>query len=171
MKVTVWQRLDIFSRQLTPFFLTVFIIFLSAVPYEVPSLVSVMPLFSLIAVFHWGVYRSELLPPYAVFAIGIFQDALSGVPMGVFTIIYILTYNVVVAQQRFFARKSFYVVWLGFLVVSAGATFLVWGSLSFFKGSIIDPRAVIVQYMISLGCYPIVAYIFLRWQRAFLQQL
>ena len=171
MKVTVWQRLDIFSRQLTPFFLTVFIIFLSAVRYDVPSLVGVMPLLSLIAIFHWGVYKPELLPPYAVFVIGIFQDALSGVPMGVFTITYILTYNVVVAQQRFFSRKSFYVVWLGFLVVSAGATFLVWAVLSFFKGAIIDPRAVIIQYVISLGCYPIVAYIFLRWQRALLQQV
>ena len=171
MKLTVWQRMDIFSRQLTPFLLTMFLILLSSVPYDVPGLVRVMPLFSLIAIFHWGVYRAELMPIYAVFAIGFFQDALSGVTMGVFTIIYILVYNVVLAQQRFFVKKSFYVVWLGFSIVSAGTTVLVWALLSIFKGSIIDPRAVIIQYVIGLSIYPIIAYILLRWQRAFLQQV
>ena len=171
MKLTIWQRMDQLSRQLTPFFLTLSLIMLSAVPYDVPGLVRVMPFFSLIAIFHWGVYRPDLLPTYAVFTIGLFQDALSGVPMGVFTLIYVLAYNVVTAQQRFFARKSFYVVWLGFALVSAAITLLVWGLLSLFKGAIIDPRAVIIQYVISLGFYPCVAYVFLRWQRAFLQQV
>lgn len=171
MKLSIWQRMDVFSRQLTPLFLTLFLILISSVPYEVPGLVRVMPLFSLIAIFHWGVYRAELLPPYAVFFIGLFQDALSGVPMGVFTLIYVLVYNVVTAQQRFFARKSFYVVWLGFGLVSAGATVVIWGLLSLIQASVIDPRAVASQYVIGLGFYPIVAYIFLRWQRMFLQQV
>lgn len=171
MKLAVWQRMDGFSRQLTPYFLTVFLIVLSSVPYDVPGLARVMPLFSLMAIFHWGVYRADLLPTYAVFSIGLFQDALSGVSMGVFTCIYILAYNIVTAQRRFFAGKSFFVVWLGFVLVSAGTTISVWGLLSLFKGLVIDPRAVISQYVIGLGFYPIVAYIFLRWQRAFLQQV
>ena len=74
--------MDVLSRQLTPFILTMFLVLLSAVPFQVPGLARVMPLFSLIVIFHWGIYRAELLPAYAVFIIGFFQDALSGVPHG-----------------------------------------------------------------------------------------
>ena len=171
MKLTVWQRMDSLSRQLTPFFLTLSLIIFSSVPYDVPGLVHVMPLFSFIAIFHWGMYRADLLPTSAVFATGLLQDALSGVPMGVYTLIFVLVYHVVLVQQRFFARKSFYVVWLGFALVSAGATILLWALLSLLMGSVIDPRAVSIQYIMGLGFYPIVAYSFLRWQRAFLQQV
>ena len=171
MKPTVWHRMDVLSRQLTPFLLTIFLVLLSAVPFQVPGLVQVMPLFSLIVIFHWGVYGAELLPAYAVFVIGFFQDALSGVPMGVHTMTYVLTYNVVLAQQRFFAGKPFYVVWLGFGLVSAGTTLLIWGLVSTLKGGVIDPRAVASQYVLGIGFYPLIAYLFSRWQRAFLQQV
>ena len=170
MKPTVWHRMDVLSRQLTPFLLAIFLVLLSAIPFQVPGLARVMPLFSLIVIFHWGVYRAELLPAYAVLVIGFFQDALSGVPMGVHTVVYVLTYSIVLAQQRFFAGKSFYVVWLGFGLVSAGATLLIWGLVSALKGGVVDPRAVASQYALGIGFYPIIAYLFLRWQRAFLQQ-
>ena len=171
MKLTVWQRLDLFSRQLTPFLLTVLLIFISSVPYEIPNLGRVMPLLSLIAIFHWGVYRAELLPNYAVFFIGFFQDVLSGVPIGIHTLIYILAYNLILTQQRFFARKSFYIIWLGFAVVSAGVMFLLWGFISILSGVVIDFVPVISQYGIGVGMYPIISYAFSRWQQAILQQI
>ena len=169
MKLTIWQRLDLFSRQPTPFLLTILLIFISSVQYEIPNLGRVMPLFSLIAIFHWGVYRAELLPNYAVFFIGFFQDVLSGVPIGVHTLAYILVYNIILTQQRFFARKSFYIIWLGFAVVSAGVMFVLWGVLSILNGVFIDLSPVISQYGIGVGMYPIISYAFSRWQQVILQ--
>ena len=171
MKLTVWQRLDLFSRQLTPFLLTVLLIFISSVPYEIPNLGRVMPLLSLIAIFHWGVYRAELFPNYAVFFIGFFQDVLSGVPIGIHTLIYILAYNLILTQQRFFAGKSFYIIWLGFAVVSAVVMFLLWGAISILNGVVIDFAPVISQYGIGVGMYPIISYAFSRWQQLILQQI
>ena len=171
MKLTVWQRLDLFSRQLTPFLLTVLLIFISSVPYEIPNLGRVMPLLSLIAIFHWGVYRAELFPNYAVFFIGFFQDVLSGVPIGIHTLIYILAYNLILTQQRFFAGKSFYIIWLGFAVVSAVVMFLLWGFISILNGVVIDFAPVISQYGIGVGMYPIISYAFSRWQQVILQQI
>ena len=171
MKLTVWQRLDLFSRQLTPFLLTVLLIFISSVPYEIPNLGRVMPLLSLIAIFHWGVYRAELFPNYAVFFIGFFQDVLSGVPIGIHTLIYILAYNLILTQQRFFAGKSFYIIWLGFAVVSAVVMFLLWGAISILNGVVIDFAPVISQYGIGVGMYPIISYAFSRWQQVILQQI
>ena len=147
------------------------LIFISSVPYEIPNLGRVMPLLSLIAIFHWGVYRAELLPNYAVFFIGFFQDVLSGVPIGIHTLIYILAYSLILTQQRFFARKSFYIIWLGFAVVSAGVMFLLWGFISILSGVVIDFVPVISQYGIGVGMYPIISYAFSRWQQLFLQQI
>ena len=171
MKPTVWHRMDVLSRQLTPFLLTIFLVLLSAIPFQVPGLARVMPLFSLIVIFPWGVYRAELLPAYAVLVIGFFQDALSGVPMGVYTLVYVLVYGLVSFQHRFFSGKSFCVVWLGYAVVSAGASFLVWLLVSLLHGAVVDPLAVAFQYLLGLGCYPLIAHLFLRWQRAVLQQV
>mgnify|MGYP001593145019 CR=1 FL=1 len=163
--------MDVLSRQLTPFLLTIFLVLLSAIPFQVPGLARVMPLFSLIVIFPWGVYRAELLPAYAVLVIGFFQDALSGVPMGVYTLVYVLVYGLVSFQHRFFSGKSFCVVWLGYAVVSAGASFLVWLLVSLLHGAVVDPLAVAFQYLLGLGCYPLIAHLFLRWQRAVLQQV
>ena len=171
MKLTVWQRLDLFSRQLTPFLFTILLIFISSVPYEIPNLGRVMPLLSLIAIFHWGVYRAELLPNYAVFFIGFFQDVLSGVPIGVHTLIYILAYNLILTQKRFFARKSFYIIWLGFSIVSAGVMFILWGLVSILNGVVLDFVPIISQYGIGVGMYPIISYAFSRWQQVILQQI
>jgi len=171
MKRTVWHRMDTLSRQLTPFMLTLLMVLLSLIPYHVPGLARVMPVFSLIAVYHWGVYRSELMPVYAVFLIGFLQDALSGVPMGVYTVVFVMAYSVVLAQNRFFSGKSFYVVWLGFALVSAGASFITWILVSTFNGATVEPLAVVYQYLLGLGFYPVIAHLFLRWQRAMLQQV
>ena len=168
MKLTAWQRLDLLVVS-GALFTSLLVSLVQS--YEVPNLGRVMPLLSLIAIFHWGLYRAELLPNYAVFFIGFFQDVLSGVPMGVHTLVYILAYNLILAQQRFFARKSFYVIWLGFAVVSAGVMFLIWGMLSIMKGVVIDFIPVISQYGIGVGMYPIISYAFSRWQQVPLQQI
>ncbi|MEK9724877.1 MAG: rod shape-determining protein MreD [Rhodospirillaceae bacterium] len=171
MKPSVWHRMDVFSRQLTPVLLCLLLVLVSAVPYQVPGLARVMPVLALIAIYHWGVYRSELLPVYAVFLIGFFQDALSGAPMGVHTVVFVMAYSVVLAQHRFFFGKSFVVVWLGFVLVSAGASLLMWMLVSAFNGAAVDPYAVALQYALGVGCYPVIAYLLSRWQRAFLQQV
>ena len=106
-----------------------------------------------------------------MFFIGFLQDVLSGVPIGVYTLIYILAYNLILTQQRFFARKSFYIIWLGFAVVSAGVMFILWGALSILNGVVIDFFPVISQYGIGVGMYPIISYAFSRWQQVILQQI
>ena len=85
--------------------------------------------------------------------------------------VYVMTYGVVLAQQRFFARKPSMLCGWALGLVSAGATLLmIWGLVSMMKGRFVDPRAVASQYALGIGFYPIIAYLLSRWQRAFLQQ-
>jgi rod shape-determining protein MreD len=85
-------------------------------------------------------------------------------------LVFLTVYGVVLSQRRFFAGKSFAVYWFGFAVVSLLASFESWVLASVWNLALIDFNAVTFQYLLSLGIFPIVAWIFLRWQQAFLQQ-
>ena len=39
------------------------------------------------------------------------------------------------------------------------------------RAAAVDPRAVLGQYLLGVGLYPVIAHLFSRWQRAFLQQV
>jgi len=171
VRPTLWQRVDVFARQLTPFALALILVMASLVPIPVPGLMAVTPLLTLLAVYHWSVARPELMPAYAVFLVGLVQDLLTATPIGLNAVVLLIVYGIVVWQHRFLAGKSFGIVWLGFALVSLGAVSLGWGLASLYHGVALPVRVLAVQYVITLGFYPLFAWAFLRWQRAFLAQV
>ena len=171
MKPSVWFRLDVFARKLTPFLLTLMLVLISIVPVHIPGLSRVAPLLPLMAIYHWAVYRSELFPAYAVFIIGILHDIFTGTPIGINALVFLLAYGVVVSQHRFLFGKSFAVIWLGFGLVGGAASALTWALVSAWNVTVIEPSAVYFQYLLTFGLFPGLAWVFLRWQRAFLRQI
>jgi rod shape-determining protein MreD len=168
MKTAFWQRLDLWARQLTPFGLTIVLVILSVVPLHVPGFARIAPLLALMAVYHWLVFYPSLLPAYAVFAIGLLQDCLAGTALGVNAIVLLATYGIVLSQRRFLVKKSFFVVWFGFAIVAALAMSVSWALVSAFSVTLIDAEALIFQYLLTLGVYPVMCWFFQRWQQAFL---
>ena len=164
MRRSVWHRMDALSRQMTPFLLALALMLLGVVALHVPGWARIAPLLSFMAVYHWAIYRVDLMPAYAVFAIGLLQDVLAGTPLGVFTLIYLLAYGTALSQLRYLAGRTFFVVWLGFVLISAGAMALAWMMVSALKGGVIDPAALLHQYLLLIGIYPLVARLFLAWQ-------
>jgi rod shape-determining protein MreD len=165
MKTGIWLRLDILTRLLTPFLLTLALVILNIIPLEIPGFSSVVPLMPLMAIYHWAVYKSELLPAYAVFIIGLLQDIFSGVPIGVYTIVFLMVHGMVVWQHRFLFGKSFSIIWLGFSIVSAGAFLLIWILISLWNFNFLDLQAVFFQYLLTAAIYPALAWVFMRWQQ------
>lgn len=168
MKPSVTQRLDSLARKLTPFALTVVLVLINAVPLPLSGSARVAPVLPLIAVYYWAVYKPDLMPAVAVFVIGVFHDALGGGIMGVNAAVLLAAYGVVSAQARFFVNKTFAVVWLGFVLVAAGAALFSWLLVSVLHFALIDPRALFYQYMLTIGIFPLIAWLLLRWQRAVL---
>ena len=171
MKPGVWFRLDVFARKLTPFLLTLALVLLSVVPFHIPGLSRVAPLLPLMAIYHWAVYRSELFPAYAVFIIGVLHDIFTGTPIGVNALVFLLVYGIVVSQHRFLFGKSFAVIWIGFGLVGGAASALTWVLVSAWNVAVIEPSTVYIQYLLTFGLFPGLAWMFLRWQRAFLRQI
>lgn len=168
MKAAFWQRLDLWARQLTPFGLTLVLVILSVVPLHIPGFARVAPLLALMAVYHWSVFYPRLLPAYAVFAIGLLQDSLAGTALGMNALVLLVTYGIVLSQRRFLVGKSFFIVWFGFSIVAAVAMAFSWALVSVFNVTLIDAEALIFQYLLTLGVYPVMCWFFQRWQQAFL---
>ena len=169
MKRTFWHQLDTMARQSTPFMLTLVLVIFIQLPLYIPEFAHIMPLLPLMAIYHWAIYRSELLPAYAVFFIGLLQDALSGAPIGVHAAVYLAVYGTVLSQHRFFFGKSFLIVWLGFGLIAAVASLAGWLLVSAWNVTIVEPKAVVFQYLVTIGFFPVVGWLFLLWQRAFLK--
>lgn len=158
-----------YPGRLVPFLTTVLFAFFSVVPLNLPGFAVVMPAFALMAVFHWTVYRPDLLPLSAVFAAGLLVDVLNGTPfVGLSALVFLLARAAVMGQRKLFVNRPFTIVWLGFLVLATGVFVLLWGLVSAIHGAVIDLRPFIFQAVLTVACYPAASYVLARVQRAFL---
>lgn len=169
MNQAMWSSIDHFARASSPVMLSVIFVFLSLMPISIPGLPSVAPDLVLMAVFHWAVYRPGLLPGIAVLAIGLLQDILSGLPLGLSSVIYVIAYLVVASQRNFFQGKGFVTLWLGFMVVATVADAAAWGLASVLNGAMIDPLALTVQWALTVMVFPVVTWVLRRWDRLVLE--
>ncbi len=167
----LWHRMDLLARQLTPAVLTLVLVIIIVMTLHIPGFSRIAPLLPQMAVNHWGIYRPRLLPAYLVFLIGLLQDVLTGTPIGVNALVLLAVYGAVLSQKQFFIGKSFFILWLGFSVIAAGALAVSWGLISVINLTLVEPRTVIFQYLLTLGFFPAIAFVFLRWQQAFLKQV
>ena len=55
-------------------------------------------------------------------------------------------------------------------IIAFGAAVESWVLASIWNFAILDFRSIFFQFLISLGLFPIVVWMFLRWQQAFLPQ-
>ena len=154
---------------LSPALVTLALVFATQLPYGIPHFAQVTPFFALMAVFYWSLYRPEKLPPPAVFAIGLVQDILGGGPMGMVALMLLGVYGVGVSQRRFFLGKSFLVEWSGFVVIGAGAVAAAWIVASLYYATLLDPRPLIVQALLTVALYPCMTWLFVRVQRRFMR--
>ncbi len=164
MKSGLWHRFESAVRGLTPFILTLLLAMLTVVPLRIPDFAPVTPALTVIAVYYWSIYRPVLLPMAAVFGVGLFQDALAGMPLGLTALVLITVQYVVIAQRRFLHGKTFLVEWWGFMLVMPGAAFLIWLLFSLYFGVLVAPRPLGFQLLLSVALYPCLAWLFSRAQ-------
>jgi rod shape-determining protein MreD len=146
------------------------LVILSVVPLYTPSYEQIAPIFVLISIYHWAIYRPNLLPLYSIFILGLIQDFLIGTPVGLFVVVFLIIYGLVVSQRRFFAGKPFSLYWFGFAIISLFALTLSWALASAWHLTLLNFKSMFFQYLLLLGILPIISRIFLGWQQLYLQQ-
>ncbi|MBM3504748.1 MAG: rod shape-determining protein MreD [Alphaproteobacteria bacterium] len=160
------SRLALRSRQATPSLIALVLILVSQLPLGITQVGLVMPPLALMAVFFWGIYRPDLLPLAAAFAIGLFQDLLTGGPPGLFAAVYVAVRAVMAQQRRSFVGRAFAIEWFGFGVVALTVTFASWAVTSAYFGRLLQPGLFLTQGLLSIALYPVLNWTMVRLRRA-----
>jgi rod shape-determining protein MreD len=143
-----------------PFLAGFFCMLLSFVPFSRIFGVEIAPAFGLIAVYYWAVQRPDVFPPYGVFAIGLFYDLLSAGPLGLWALVYLIVYGLVISQRQLIIGRTFSLFWLGFLLSSMIAGLLGWALASLYFGQFLSPASVLVQMAATVALFPLFAKLF-----------
>jgi rod shape-determining protein MreD len=167
----VLSRESGYPARFVPFVMTLLFAIFSVVPLNLPGFAVVTPAFTLMAVFHWTVYRPDLMPLSAVFAVGLLLDLLNGTPyLGLSALSFLLARTAVMGQRQFFVNRTFPVVWLGFLIIAAGYFAFLWVAVCLLHAGFVGLRPFVFQALLTIACYPVGSYILALAHRAFLMR-
>jgi rod shape-determining protein MreD len=138
----------------------------SVQPVHIPGYASLTPAFMLMTVYHWTIYRPDLLPPLAVFLIGVAFDLLSGGPPGVTVLLLLLARAGVLRYRRAFMNRTFPFVWGGFTLLTGAAMLGLWALHSLLALRLVEFRGSIFRAVLTISLFPIASFLLGRTQRA-----
>jgi len=139
---------------------------IAILPVPVPGYAALTPAFTLMAVYHWTIYRPDLLPPIGVFGVGLVQDLLSGAPAGVGTLVLLLARAAVLRARRYFINRTFPFVWTGFALLSAAAMLTLWALHCLIELTFFELRSTMFRTVLTVAIFPVVSLALGRTQRA-----
>ena len=156
LSVTKYNLVFFFKRNI-PFWITLFFIIFSLIPWQTTFLSYFAVPLAYICLFYWGGVCVDLLTPASVFLLGFCADLLTTAPLGYNTLLFLLFYLIVSNNRRFLKGRSFLFLWQCFCICCLGLAvgqwalasllLLEWLSLSFF----------IVQEILLMAMFPFIA--------------
>lgn len=147
-----------------PFLAGLLCVLLSFVPLSQIIFIDVAPAFALMAVYYWAVQRPDVFPPYAVFAVGLLYDLLSAGPIGLWALVYLIVYGLVVSQRTLVVAQTFSVIWVGFFVAAMLNGVLGWVLASLYFGQLLPIWGVLGQMLATVALFPVFANLFQKLQ-------
>jgi len=146
-------------RTVLPTLLALLLVLVAVVPYGLPRLDAVMPWLGLMPIYYWSIHEPRAMPLWAAFGIGLWQDLMTGGPIGLFALVFLLVRHLVVSQRLVFYKKPFFVGWWGFGLVSALAALSGWVIAALYDWALLPALPFVMQGALSILLYPIVAWI------------
>jgi rod shape-determining protein MreD len=154
------------AARLLPVATTLLAAVISVLPVQIPGYAALTPVFTLMAAYHWTIYRPDLLPPVALFAVGLTEDLLAGSPVGVNALLLLLTRVAVLGYRRYFVNRNFPFVWSGFTLLAVVAMFGLWALHCMLDLSLLDFRNAVIRAALTIAMFPLASFMLGRTQRA-----
>lgn len=170
-QTAVWQKLDQQARRGVPVSITIFLLLFSMVPMYVPGVPSLAPMYTLMAVYFWSVYRPDGFGYGAAFMIGILEDLLVGTPLGSTALALLICQWVVLNQKKFFKNRPFLEVWLAFAVIAVGTGILRWLCAGLIGTGRFSPFGDTAgSVVLTIVIYPVIGWLLAWTQMKLIQQ-
>lgn len=151
---------DRWGRLVLPGAVLLFFVVLTLAPLRVPYLSDALPLLPALVVFQFSLATPERLPGPLLLAMGVLLDLLlggPGAPVGVSALGFVLIRASVVQNRRYLVGVPFLFQWIGFCLLAAGFTLLVWIFTAVFTWTALDPLPAAIQYLVVIVVYPLLA--------------
>ncbi len=166
MTDTIWQRLDSGGRLALPFATTLGFSLLGAIVWPLPYLGAVAPPLALMAIYYWALHRPDLLRPSMVFVIGLLNDIINYLPLGLSAFLFIATHQLLFRQRRYFVGHSFYMMWFGFILTVLAVMLLQWILLGLVHWQLAPLLPVLMQILFAMVFFPLPCWLLIGLQRA-----
>ena len=142
---------------LLPFLIAALLVLLVNLPVSLTGRALPAPVLALAAVYYWVLYRPDLMPPTAVFVVGLLEDTLSGGPPGLWAAGFLAAYYLAERQREVLAGLAGVGAILGFAgcmvfaaVVSYALAFLV-----YWRAAPVAP--LLLETIVTVLFYPLIA--------------
>lgn len=138
-----------------PIVIAVVVAFVSFLPLGAPdSVLTLGPQLVLCVVFHWAVRAPHLLPPVAVFVLGLAIDLFSAGPLGFWGLVYLSAYALIAWRRKTLRARGFFMTWIGFAVVTAIVSAFAWALGSIYFSTLIAPGPLMISCGLTIAVYP-----------------
>jgi rod shape-determining protein MreD len=159
-------RVNNTAGRMLPVATTLLAALISVLPVHIPGYAALTPVFTLMAAYHWTIYRPDLLPPLALFAVGLTEDLLAGSPIGVNALLLLLSRSAVLSYRRYFVNRSFPFVWTGFTLLTVVALSGLWALHCILSLGLFDFRVTIIRAALTIAIFPLASFLLGSAQRA-----
>ena len=159
-------RVNSGAARLLPMATTMLAAVIAILPVRLPGYAALTPAFALMAVYHWTIYRPDLLPPVGLFAVGLAQDLLTGAPVGVNALALLLARAAVLRYRRYFINCTFPFVWSGFALLGVAAMLGLWALHCVIQLNLFDLRTPVFRTVLTITIFPLASLALGRTQRA-----
>lgn len=152
---------------LLPFITTLGLVLAMQLQYRLAFLDNLFPFLSLVGIYYWSIFKPRLMPVSVVFFLGLLQDILSGGPLGMMALLFILVRLFVIRQGRRFLEREFLFNWLVFIMVSPVFGLATWIIASLYLKESQNIWGVFGQSVLTIAAFPLVTSA-LDWVRSLL---
>ncbi len=166
VQVGAVQRTSAVLWAILPFVLAMLCAMIYVAPLRIGGISIPMPLFPFMVIYFWSMTRPVYMPFVAIFFIGLFQDVLTGGPIGLWALTYLLTTALLSTQAEVIAGRGRSVMWSGFILGVLIATFLVWVFARMALGPSPAGGRLGLEMIVTVLTYPLVGRLFAMVQRA-----
>src|ERR1700722_13163714 len=100
------KRFELFFLSALPALITAALAVFFLASKHIAGLSHFMPLLPLIPVFYWGMAHAREMPYWFVFPLGLMQDAVTGLPLGLSSLLYIFFLLLLHAQRKYIHKEG-----------------------------------------------------------------
>lgn len=168
IRPTIGQQMDIAWRAALPVTLTLVLLFVALLSWHLPKLGTIGAACVMVSVFFWSLHQPGLMTMWGVLAIGLVHDLLTFAPFGVGLLVLLLVHGIAVSRRKAVIGLPFFLIWMVFGLVAAGAAIVTWILVSFLQDQFVDPQEAVRLFLLAFTCYPPLAAFFAWIERRLL---